>query len=425
MQQRPAFHEGSAPAVFLLAWYRSFRARCCQNIMSSQETIVRSFRPVLGAALVLGLLLALAPWAGALTYYSLPPFPTGRLRFAQPTLRWKVWTDDDYRVEAVRMTLNGRPVQAHYSAADRAAVYSPEAPLRAGEYDVHCVVILNGGEPLQRDWTFVVSQSAVARLPDPDDEPQRALSVANRYRRIMGLPPLRLDTALCASADSHSRYLDTNNEFGHTELPGHNDFVGRDLLERSAAFGYSGGGYEDVSYGSSNAAVAVARLFEAPYHRLPFMQPGSPDFGMGRAGKQTTLEFGLTGEEGVAVYPAAGQAGVPRSWSGSEEPDPLGPHGARGRTGFVVTYAYFAPDSADIDVESATLTDASGNAVRCYVNTPANDSHLPNGVFLIPQAPLRPGATYTADVRAATASGRDISRRWSFTTERAVQRSRM
>lgn len=357
----------------------------------------------------------------AVTYYSSPPFPTGRLLYAQPTLRWRVWSSDRNSVQSVRMTLNGKPVAARYGTTDRSAVYTPERPLRPGEYTVHCAVILAGGEPLERDWKFVVAGGALAELPEPDHEPQRALDAANHYRRIMGLPPLRLESALCASADAHARYLDANNEFGHAESPDRRDFVGRDLLERSAAFGYSGGGYEDISYGSVNPQTAVDRLFDAPYHRLPFMQPGAPDFGMGRAGKQMALEFGLTGEEAAVVYPASGQTGVPLAWAGNEDPDPLRVHGARGRTGYVITYAYFSPESVPIEVNGATLTDETGHRVPCFVNTPSNDSRLPNGVFLIPEESLRPNTTYTAEVRAETAGGRDISRRWSFTTGRASE----
>jgi hypothetical protein len=374
-------------------------------------------------AALLFLALCLARPADALTYYSLPPFPTGRLLYAQPAIRWKVWTSDDDPVDGVRMTLNGRSVRARYIAADRAAVYAPPEPLPAGEYTVRCTVMLAGGEPLERSWGFEIGEDAVQSLPTPDDETARALAAANRYRRLMGLSGLRIEPALCASAEYHSRYLDTNNEFGHGERPEHRDFVGRDLLERSAAFGYYGGGYEDVSYGAASVATAVCRLFDAPYHRLPFMQPGMPDFGVGRAGRQTTLEFGLTGAEGVSVYPAPGQIGVPRAWSGAEEPNPLRMHGVRGRTGYVVTFAHFSQDGAPIEVQSAALTDSAGRRVACFVNTPANDSRLPNGAFLIPEAPLRPGTTYTADVRASTADGRDISRHWSFTTERAAQRS--
>jgi len=374
--------------------------------------------PLFVHALLLVLLLFPVSECRALTYYSLPPFPTGRLLYAQPTVRWTVWPVDGYRVTSVRMTLNGKRVPARYAAADRAAVYVPTEPLSPGEYSVHCAVMLDDENPLERDWRFTVAPSALLTLPEPDYEPQRALDAANRFRATVGLPDMRLDSRLCASADSHARYLDTNGEFGHFETPGHYDFVGRDLLERSAAFGYWGGGYEDVSYGSVNSLAAIQHLLDAPYHRLPFMQPGSPDFGMGRAGKQTALEFGLTRAEAVVVYPATDQTGVPRSWSGNEDPDPLRLHGVSGRTGYILTYAYFSPEPGKIRVQKATLRDALGDEVRCFLNTPTNDSHLPNGVFLIPADPLRPVTTYTAEVRATNASGRDISRRWSFTTGR-------
>ena len=366
--------------------------------------------------LLLGCVGGFALPAGALTYYSSPPFPTGRLLYSHPTLRWKVWPAEPYRVQSVYMTVNGRPVFARYVEAVRSVLYTPDASLRTGEYSVRCGVVLDNGEPLEREWRFEVAETALHMLPEPDREPQKALEAVGRYRRLMGLPNVLLETALCASADSHCRYLDTNSEFGHYETPGHHDFTGRDLLERNSAFGYWGGGYEDVSYGTSRAEGAVDLLFDAPYHRLPFMQPGTPDFGMGRAGKQVTLEFGLTSEQGSVVYPASGQKGVALGWSGNEEPNPLRIHGAQGRTGYVITFAYFSPNQTPIDMSSATLTDHYGDRVRCFVNSPGNDNRLSNAVFLIPEKPLEPLTTYTVLVRAATADGADISRRWSFTT---------
>lgn len=372
----------------------------------------------LGIRVVIAALLAwVAAPCGAMTYHSRPPYPTGNLVFAQPQIRWMVWPDAPSRVAGVRMTLNGKPVPAKYLPGELSAVYVPDAPLPAGEYAVHCSVTMTGAGPVAQDWKFAITKSALSRLPALGTEAPVALATANWFRKAMGLPDLRLNVSLCAAAAAHSRYLNTNHEFGHTELAGRRDFVGRDLMERNGAFGYWGGGYEDVSFSSGSAASAVAGLFDAPYHRIPFMQPGAGEFGMGRSGRQTTLEFGLTRDEGVSVYPAPNQTAVPRSWVDTESPDPLAIHGKKpGRTGYVIAYAFFGKGNAAISVASAALTDAAGHPVACFLNTPANDSHLKNAVLIIPQAPLKPNTVYTAEVKASTAVGRNISRRWMFTT---------
>ena len=96
--------------------------------------------------------------------------------------------------------------------------------------------------------------------------------------------------------------------------------------------------------------------------------------------------------------------------------------GVSGPVGYVITFLHFTPDRAPIRVYGATLTDDAGRDVPFFLNTPANDDFLPYGALVIPQRPLKPNARYSVSVAASTDDGRNISRRWSFTTGGAPPR---
>ncbi len=229
-------------------------------------------------------------------------------------------------------------------------------------------------------------------------------------------------TRLCAAASAHSRYLQMNGEFGHEESPGKAGYVGADLMMRLTAFGYGGGAYEDINLGRPTLGSAVRSLFDAPYHRIPFLQPGSPDFGIGTSGRITTLDFGRTALSETAVSPGDGQRGVPSAWNSIETPDPLRLHEVKRPVGYVIVFVYYTPDNERIRVTSAFLTDSRGREIPFFLNAPTNDNHLTNAVFLIPRQPLKPANTYTVSVDAYAASGKNISREWNFTTAAPVKR---
>ncbi len=358
------------------------------------------------------------------------PSPVGTVHVARPTIGWGIWPSTaGTRVTNVVLTLNGARVPARYAPAERAVAYEPSDALTPGTYEAHCRVTFNQTWPVEKTWRFTIASGASARLADPDERQTKAVAIANRFRRTLGLPDFSLDGRLCASALAHALYLDNTHGFGHAQqasLPG---FVGAGPGERNAAFGFSGGCYEDVSSGVPTVAASVSGLFDAPYHRIPFLQPGTPAFGAGFAGDNCALEFGMTtvGEdtEAVVVSPAHGQTNVPLSWDGVETPSPLRVHenaNDAGPVGYAIAFASFALAGGDaggparLRVSRATLTlEETGAAVPFFLNTPANDDHLSNAAFLIPTRPLRPGTTYRVSVRAE-ANGRDVSRTWTFTT---------
>ncbi len=365
--------------------------------------------------------------AGAAEYRFHQPAPMGVLHVTRPTITWKVWpTDNALRVTRVALSVNGvRQIGVTYSETERAVVYVCDRPLTPGDYRVSCQIQFARTQPTTpKEWNFTVASDAVASLPAPTEEQHNALAHANNYRRMLGLPDFVMDARLCAAAGAHSDYMSRNEQqIGHAQQAGRVGFVASHSWERMAAFGYAGGSYENVEYGSPTRSDALQGLFDAPYHRIPFMQPGTPVFGAGFAGKATTVLFGTTEDEATICSPRDGQSDVPLLWDGNETPNPLRIHGAEGRgpVGYPITLVHFSPAKTSLRVSSATLVATqTGKAIVCWVNTPENDHFLKYAVVLIPQSPLQPRTAYQVIVRAQTEAGADVSRAWRFTTGSAT-----
>ena len=385
--------------------------------------------------------------SNSLVYTTSDPRPSGHVRVARPTLTWRIWASDgsSAKVTKASLKLNGQSVPVIYDAARRSLVHEPTQPLEKGVvYIAKAQVIFSREFAVNREWQFTIAPDALDALPSTLNAYQtNALAAANEIRRSLGLPPFRPDAALSAAAQAHSGYVTRNRRGGHFQqenLPG---FVGATPGDRIAAFGYAGGEIaENVGVGSLSVSSAVTGLFDAPYHRLPFLHPGAALLGVGYAAGEgrsyppcLTMEFGMpdTHAEATIVYPREGQTNVPTSWDGNENPNPLRFYSSarRGaRVGYVISFSYFAgrdPDrsrrSNDEDrkaiiVRAATLMrDADDTPVPVYVNTPSSDEELDNTALLIPRTPLAPGTTYRVTVEAVSAAGgRDISRTWRFTT---------
>jgi hypothetical protein len=232
----------------------------------------------------------------------------------------------------------------------------------------------------------------------------------------MGLAPFRGDLRLCAAARGHSEYNARNRTTGHYQTQGKPGFFGEGPAERAEAFGYFGGCYEAVSRGYATLSESIEALIDAPYHRIPFMQPGSLRFGSGFLDERLTLAFELTAGRGTSAYPYDGQEGVPTRWDRLERPNPLRIHkGFQGIAGYPIVLAHFSGD-ARLTLISAELRAESGEAIPLLANTPENDGWLKNAVILIPASPLGSLTRYQVSVEARSEDGTAISRTWSFTT---------
>lgn len=344
--------------------------------------------------------------------------PRTEVRLARPTLKWEIWpATEKSKVRHIDFRLDGKPVDAKYEEKLRAVVYTPTAPLSAGSHKVECRITFENGASFNQSWETRISATPLDSLPATSPAQNEAFDLVNRYRTDLGLPPVVHDPRLSHAALLHSTYLGLNDATGHGERPGTPGYLAQSGAERLEAFGWIGSSWEGVNFGTDSIAESIQGLFDAPYHRLPFMQPGEIAFGSGFADKRCTVEFGASEDAAVVVSPADGQKDVPCTWRNFEKPNPLRVHKSDARvTGYPIVLANFAVDFPPLGAITGTLTDANGRAVPCWFNSPANDDQLKNGCILIPQSPLRPGTTYRYSFKGVDAKGTPISAGGSFTT---------
>ena len=277
---------------------------------------------------------------------------------------------------------------------------------------------------------------------DPDAElgaiaPQRpaalagvrkaALDRVNGYRSGVGLPALREDPALAEAAEAHAYFYLFN--FGqpqlqglgiHAEDPALPGFVGASALDRDRHFGFGGSRSAEVIDHDFSPEASVETWADSVYHRYPLLDRETQLAGYGSAavGPLTVqvLDLGMTaaGKGDPIVYPAADQKDVPATFSGNELPSPL-PQGALPPSGYPVTLQ--VGGAQKLTVASARLVDPSGHELPVYALAPA-DAVASSQWALLAQQPLKPGATYVAEV-SGKIDGEDFSRRWSFTVSPA------
>ena len=67
------------------------------------------------------------------------PDPRVQLRYAKPTLRWEIWSENG-QVTSTEMTVDGQSVDAKYEAPSHSLKFTPLLPLSPGVHKVHCRV---------------------------------------------------------------------------------------------------------------------------------------------------------------------------------------------------------------------------------------------------------------------------------------------
>jgi hypothetical protein len=344
--------------------------------------------------------------------------PRNEVRVARPTFRWEVWSNDPAAaVRGAEFTLDGQTFTGTYDHALRCVTFRPEHPLSTGPHHVICRVSFNNDNHYDRTWDVKVSTSPMQTLPPPDAGQLEALAAVNEIRRRYELPPARLDDALDFAALSHSKYLALNQTTGHAEESGKQGFSGASGRDRVSALGWPGGSWEDVSYGAKSPHESVADLFDAPYHRVPFLQVGTPVIGVGFSDDRFTIEFGQTSETGTAVSPPDGATGVPCAWHNFERPSPVRMHADASKvTGYPIVIAHFAPGLPHLTKMFGWLTGPDTVDIPCWINTPLNDDSLTCAAILIPKEPLRPNTRYRVGFDGRDATGATVRRETSFTT---------
>jgi uncharacterized protein YkwD len=354
--------------------------------------------------------------------------PTGSVSNTQPTVSWKLTPTGGGHVSRVEMVINERLVKAEFNPSSSAVEYKPDQPLLAGLYSVVCRVTIERQVILRQDWTFEISAGRTGRAPRNNGETSLepkpgasyaagyALETTNEIRAELGLPNYAIDERMNLAASAHSRYQALNGMTCHIEDPNKPGYTGKAPWDRIQHFGYDGVCYEGACGGQSDPRKAIRLLFDAPYHRIAFLQPGSPQVGIGFEGGSMTIDYAVSNQEGSGVSPGPGQTGIPLSWDGNESPSPLRVFGASGPVGYPIVFGWFSPRLENITVSSMRLFGPSGAEVATYVNTPNNDAELRFAGVMTPKQRLRPNTTYTAEVRAYTERGTKIDRTWAFTT---------
>ena len=341
--------------------------------------------------------------------------PRVTVHVSRPTFIWQIWSRTS-TVTHVEMLLDSQPVGAKYDEEQRSVIYTPDQALSSGPHQVECRAIFDGTATFVKRWETTVAPDATATLPAPTVSQKRMLSAVNAKRHDLGLPDLVIDDRLDAAASAHVAYMCKNNEAGHDESPNNPGFVGQTGGIRCESFGWCTGSWEGVSVGEPSMDLAIANLYDAPYHRIPFMEAGTAAFGAGFNDARTTILFGMARTQSVTVSPADGQKEIPTIWVNHEEPSPLRGHTTKNFCGYPLVLAGFGPTIGILQVSSASLQSADGKSVEIWLLTAADDQFLKNAAIIIPLQPLQPGTTYTASAQIIY-DDLNTTKTWKFTTK--------
>lgn len=343
--------------------------------------------------------------------------PRGLLKVRKPSFTWEVWSTEPGEIVGAAATVDEKAVDARYDPDRRAILVDLKEPLSPGPHTVKLTANLKDGEGVHKTWTVEVPEDAIASLPITNESQLKTLALVNRFRTDLGLELCTMDDRINAASLLHSKYLAANQTTGHFQTEGKPGFFGRTPTERLETFGYLEDSWEVVEFGALDEAESLRNLIDAPYHRLPFLQPGAPKFGSGWDTQRLSAVFSIPKTPGSVSHPSDGQRDVKTTWSKNERPNPLRIHqGVRFPVGYPIVFAHYGPGSPVLKVRLAQLNDENGQEIPCHLNTPENDTELRNALFLIPKGPLKPNTTYFVRVEASVESGPDVSRIWRFTT---------
>jgi hypothetical protein len=277
----------------------------------------------------------------------------------------------------------------------------------------------------QKPTSEVVAGQIVRQLP----EAVRALRVLNRYRKDVGIPPVRLDGARCAGPILHARYLLRNGLDAVVRRIG----TTHDELETDPWYTPEGRASARAgNIGQTSLSAGVDRCIHTYYHRPILLEPAERSIAMGWWGDRSyqvcclepcgDLDPEFKGST-MVCFPAPDGAGIsPGFATGGERPEPV-PGVSSTQLGNPVTVTFF---SGVTSVTAARIEVFDGKtSVEGYLSTPERPSNPDAHVrFLdvtcgfLPAKPFRPRTTY--EVRAtATLDGDPWEKTWRFTTASA------
>ena len=356
-----------------------------------------------------------------------PPYPQGEVGIATPEIGWKIFIEEN-QLEEAQFIVNGIKYTPEYNLDRNGLFLNLDTPL-SGVIDVTARIKLKRYNWIEKSWSFTISKSSLATLPLPNQVQLNALDYANDYRYIMKLPLFESNSALNMSAQVHANYQTTVGELTHYQSSGNPSFIGESVQDRAAYYGFNGMVAEDISYNTKpSIQKSVDDLFDAPYHRIPFLNPALDRLGYGEKQYYSVLNFGSViqpKESTIVAYPGDGQVEVPIEWENYETPDPLRFYpNAPKKVGYPIMVGIYGGETESIQLIDAKLINSTGQEVPAYINSPQTDDHLSQEVIIIPQSPLKTNSKYRVEVslQAINRNGESTSyqKSWSFTTESKI-----
>lgn len=407
-----------------------------------QAKSIRSFARIISLLLVFCFVAGFVPVvpvekAYADTSIRVKKLPQGTIGVSRPRISLSMMMtgiSDSPKAESFQMTLDSKEVKGTYTSSGMIYAYTPTEDLKPGEHKVEVTITLKGYYPMSTNWTFTVAKEAVSSVPEkPTAQQQKGMDSVNDYRKLHGLPTLNWSSELAMAAQSHASYLKANDVKGntvslHSEDSSKPGYTGASPMQRAMYANYQGTGVgEDASFGWSDISVAIDQLFDAPYHRFPFLIREATEIGIGMDGKYVILEFGMVQQETVqmVVTPAPDDHYVPVSFDGHEAPDPLRNHTSEAKypVGYPIMAVLSGESLSSVKLEEATLKDSRGNSLAVLTNSPENDKELDNSVMVIPVDPLMPDSQYYAHIKVSYAENgqsKTKEKDWAFRTEPAA-----
>ena len=242
------------------------------------------------------------------------------------------------------------------------------------------------------------------------------LQTMNDHRAAVGAPTIAADPRVNAASQNHANYSSANNYMGHYETSGLAYYTGYSARDRLIATGWTTTFVSEVATGGPTGIAGVNQLWDAPYHRLGMMHPNSVSAGWGfstvGSRPSTVGDFVYDFSQHPVDYvrsPAAGQTGIPTSWSGGESPSPL-PAGVSGPVGYPIMLVYSAGQG--VTMRAAEIVAPDGSRVPIYY---APQQFEYDYQVIIPQKPLAAGTTYHVrfDINVNSVM---VTNEWDFTT---------
>ncbi|MDP9037266.1 MAG: hypothetical protein M3O50_20905 [Myxococcota bacterium] len=272
------------------------------------------------------------------------------------------------------------------------------------------------------------SDAPVATCPAPPaGEPAaaiQAVNAVNAVRTQMGVPCATLVPALDVSAQKHCAYYSANvsNQTcianPHAEVASCTGYVAAQFYMREAAAGYTArGASSEVMAFLGSPTGSVQTWIDSVWHRTPVLSPWYRDLGYGGTpapGACDTIDFGggaASPNTVTAVYPYAGQSGVPTSFNGAYE-GPTPPAPASGWPSGYPVHLYLR--GGTVQSHQITIDGTTAPISHTWIDQ-TNPTNGPDQFILYSDKPLMANTPYHVAI-AAMRGTMPLTFDWKFTT---------